>query len=98
MTRSTPTLLSVSLAASLLLSGGLRAADDEIRLGAVMPVTGKESKIGGAYKAATELAVKEINDAGGLDVGGKKLKINLALLDDTSDGSTSAQLVEQSMP
>ena len=91
MTRATPVLL----AATLLLSGGLRAADDEIRLGAVMPITGKESKIGGAYKAATELAVKEINDAGGLDVGGKKLKINLALLDDTSDGSKSAQLVEQ---
>ena len=56
---------------------------------------GKESKIGGAYKQATELAVKEVNDAGGLDVGGQKRKINLVLLDDTSDGAKSAQLVEQ---
>jgi branched-chain amino acid transport system substrate-binding protein len=70
-------------------------AQDVVRIGAVLPVTGKESKIGGAYKQATELAVKEVNDAGGLTVGGKKLKIELTLLDDTSDAAKSAQLVEQ---
>ena len=48
---------------------GPAAAQDVIRIGAVLPVTGKESKIGGAYKQATEFAVKEVNDAGGLDVG-----------------------------
>ena len=53
-------------------------AQDTIRIGAVLPVTGKESKIGSAYKQATELAVKEANDAGGLTIGGKKLKILLA--------------------
>jgi len=71
------------------------ASAQEIKIGAVLPVTGKESKIGGAYKQATELAIKEVNDAGGLDVGGQKRKINLVLLDDTSDGAKSAQLVEQ---
>jgi branched-chain amino acid transport system substrate-binding protein len=76
-------------------SGAGLAGDSDIRLGAVLPVTGKESKIGGAFKAATEFAVKEVNDAGGLDVGGKKLKVDLRLLDDTSDASKSAQLVEQ---
>ena len=71
------------------------AQDSEIRIGAVLPLTGKESKIGGAYKQATEFAVKEVNDAGGLDMGGKKVKIALTLLDDTSDAAKSAQLVEQ---
>src|SRR5258708_31748493 len=71
------------------------AQDDEIGIGAVLPVTGKESKIGGAYKVATELAVKEVNDAGGVNVHGKKMKINLSLLDDPSDAAKSAQLVEQ---
>lgn len=83
---------------SLTLSLSAMAApqeDAEIRLGAVLPVTGKESKIGGAFKEATEFAVKEINDAGGLQVGKRKLKIDLKLLDDTSDASKSAQLVEQ---
>jgi len=79
-------------------NGPLAAAPAEeavIRIGAVLPVTGKESKIGGAFKTATELAVKEVNDAGGLDVGGKKYRIDLRLLDDTSDAAKSAQLVEQ---
>ena len=85
-----------SLALLVGLGVGLTArAQDEIRIGAVLPVTGKESKIGGAYKQATELAVKEANDAGGVQVGGKKMKVNLALLDDTSDAAKSAQLVEQ---
>jgi branched-chain amino acid transport system substrate-binding protein len=70
-------------------------AQDQVVIGAVLPVTGKESKIGGAYKQATEFAVKEANDAGGLNVGGKKLKVDLRLLDDTSDAGKSAQLVEQ---
>jgi len=72
-----------------------QAADGVVKLGAVMPVTGKESKIGGAYKQATEFAVKEVNDAGGVDIGGKKMKIELTLLDDTTDAAKSAQLVEQ---
>jgi len=81
------------LAALLLLP--VAYAQDMVRIGAVLPVTGKESKIGSAYKQATELAVKEVNDAGGLTVGGKKVKVDLSLLDDTSDAAKSAQLVEQ---
>ncbi|HYT32930.1 MAG TPA: amino acid ABC transporter substrate-binding protein [Thermoanaerobaculia bacterium] len=88
-----------SLFAVLLTCAGLTgptwAADAVVKIGAVLPVTGKESKIGGAYKQATEFAVKEVNDAGGVDVGGKKMMIDLKLLDDTSDAAKSAQLVEQ---
>ena len=68
---------------------------DVVRIGAVLPVTGTESKIGSAYKQATEFAVKEVNDAGGVQLGAKKVKIELTLLDDTSDAAKSAQLVEQ---
>jgi branched-chain amino acid transport system substrate-binding protein len=78
-----------------LLCAPLVRAEDSVRIGAVLPVTGKESKIGSAYKQATELAVKEANDAGGLSIGGKKLKVELTLLDDTSEAAKSAQLVEQ---
>src|SRR5512140_3012993 len=103
MMRSGSSLPSIGFALlALALSGpaplaGAPADDATIRIGAVLPVTGKESKIGGAYKQATEYAVKEVNDAGGLDVGGKKMKVELSLLDDTSDPSRSAQLVEQLM-
>ena len=72
---------AVTIALAGTAAGPLAAAPAEeadLRIGAVLPVTGKESKIGGAFKAATEFAVKEVNDAGGLDVGGKKMKIDLA--------------------
>ncbi len=90
-------LVSLSLVSTLSVPPAAAADDNEIRIGAVLPLTGKESKIGGAFKVATELAVKEVNDAGGLDVHGKKMKIDLRLLDDTSDAAKSAQLVEQLM-
>lgn len=67
----------------------------EIRFGAVFPITGKESKIGSAFKNATEYAVKEINDKGGIDLKGKKVPIKLEILDDTTDATKTAQLVEQ---
>jgi branched-chain amino acid transport system substrate-binding protein len=67
----------------------------EISLGAVFPITGKESKIGSAFKLATEFAIKEVNDAGGLELGGKKVPIKLVLLDDGTDQTKSAQLVEK---
>ncbi|HYM61754.1 MAG TPA: amino acid ABC transporter substrate-binding protein [Thermoanaerobaculia bacterium] len=88
-------VFSVCLLFGAAFTAGPAAASDKILIGAVLPVTGKESKIGGAFKVATELAVKEVNDAGGLDVGGKKMKVDLRLLDDTSDPAKSAQLVEQ---
>ena len=88
-------LLHGLVVGSFALLPSLAFAQGEIKIGAVLPVTGKESKIGGAYKQATEYAVKEVNDAGGLDVGGRKMKVALTLLDDTSDAAKSAQLVEQ---
>jgi len=91
--RASRFLLAGLLALAVAPSGA--RAQDTIKIGAVLPVTGKESKIGGAYKQATELAVKEVNDAGGVKVGGKAMKIDLTLLDDTSDAAKSAQLVEQ---
>jgi branched-chain amino acid transport system substrate-binding protein len=89
--------LTLGLSLAALPLAAAPADDNEIRIGAVLPLTGKESKIGGAFKTATELAVKEVNDAGGLMVHGRKMKVDLRLLDDTSDAAKSAQLVEQLM-
>src|SRR5580765_2155827 len=90
-------ILLIAAASLAAFSGAAIAADGVIKVGAVLPITGKESKIGGAYKQATEFAVKEINDAGGITVAGKPMKVDLTLLDDTSDAAKSAQLVEQLM-
>ena len=42
------------------------AADDTIKIGVVLPTTGSESKPGQYQKEGIELAIKQINDAGGI--------------------------------
>src|SRR5882724_12469541 len=80
-------------------SGRAVAADDTINIGVVMPTTGSESKPGAYQKEGIELAIKQINDAGGIMVKskGKKLKINEIFYDDSSDSKKSASLVERAM-
>src|SRR5437588_5024813 len=70
-------------------------AQTEIKIGATIPLTGAESRIGGFYKEGYDLAFEEWNKKGGLDVGGKKMKLNLQLLDDTSTQATAASLADR---
>jgi branched-chain amino acid transport system substrate-binding protein len=70
-------------------------AADRIKLGSVLPLSGKFSASGKYFQQGYELAAEEVNEAGGLDVGGKKLRIELTILDDGSDGTKSRSLVEQ---
>ncbi len=70
-------------------------AADRIKIGSVLPLSGKFSASGKYFQQGYELATEEVNEAGGLDVGGKKLKVELTVLDDGSDGTKSRSLVEQ---
>src|SRR6266404_3732800 len=72
-------------------------ADDTITIGVVMPITGREGKPGPYQKEGIELAIKKINDAGGIVVKGKKLKIKEVFYDDGSDSAKSASLTERAM-
>src|SRR5690606_29151140 len=49
------------------------AADDVIKIGAVLPMTGNAAVFGEKFQHAYTMAVKEINEAGG--VNGKKLEL-----------------------
>lgn len=68
---------------------------DTIVIGSTLPLTGAESKTGGRYKQGYELAFEEINAAGGIDVNGKKVKVELKLLDDTSDQAKAVNLAQR---
>jgi branched-chain amino acid transport system substrate-binding protein len=68
---------------------------DVIVVGSTLPLTGTESKTGGLYKQGYELAVEEVNAKGGIDVGGKKVKVELKLLDDTSDQAKAVNLAQR---
>jgi branched-chain amino acid transport system substrate-binding protein len=67
----------------------------EILIGGTLPLTGSEARIGGFYKEGYDLALDEINQAGGVEVGGKKLPVKLTLLDDTTNQDTAASLADK---
>jgi branched-chain amino acid transport system substrate-binding protein len=67
---------------------------DKIKVGAVIPITGKYSGLGEQVKNGYELAVETINAAGGVDVGGTKIPIDLSILDDESDPTKTVQQLE----
>ncbi|HEU4729876.1 MAG TPA: amino acid ABC transporter substrate-binding protein [Kofleriaceae bacterium] len=67
----------------------------EILIGATLPLTGAEARIGGFYKEGYDLAFDEVNQQGGLDVGGKKRPVKLLLNDDTSNQATAVSLADR---
>jgi branched-chain amino acid transport system substrate-binding protein len=77
-------------------SGGATVnVPDTVHLGASLPLTGADSTPGKFMKDAYELYIKQVNDAGGLAVGNKKVKIDLKIEDNKSDAATSGQLIEK---
>jgi branched-chain amino acid transport system substrate-binding protein len=79
-------------------SGPTPPAQDKITIGAARPISGpnaifEQAHFGPAY----HLWVEELNAAGGLEVAGKKLPIELKILDDQSDLDTSMRLLTQLM-
>jgi branched-chain amino acid transport system substrate-binding protein len=65
-----------------------------IKIGAVIPITGRYAGGGGQVKTGYELAVEDINNAGGVDVGGTKIPLELVELDDESDPTKTVQNLE----
>ena len=72
-------------------SGGLAQT---IKIGAVVPLTGRYAALGAQVRAGYEIAVEQLNAAGGVTVGGKKMRIELILLDDESDPTKTVARLE----
>ncbi len=66
---------AVSFLAVFILQPVAAFAKDEVRLGIMYAMTGRGSALGTKQMDGAKLAVKEINDAGGANIGGKKLNI-----------------------
>jgi branched-chain amino acid transport system substrate-binding protein len=81
----------------LFAASGEATAQSEIKIGVIMPITGREGKPGTYQREGIQLAMKQINDAGGLQVGNKKLPVKEVFYDDGSDSAKSAQLVERAI-
>ena len=77
-----------------LLALPLPAAAQTVKLGAVVPLTGRYGPGGAQVRAGYEIAVEQVNAAGGVTVGGKKMPLELVLLDDESDATKTVARLE----
>jgi branched-chain amino acid transport system substrate-binding protein len=68
---------------------------DTVKLAAALPLTGADSSIAKIMKDSYELFFKQLNDAGGLQVGSKKVKFDLKIEDNKGDAAASGQLYEK---
>src|SRR5438309_7919283 len=93
MTRRPWKLLSLGVLAALVGGPGLAAAQP-VKVGAVVPLTGRYGGGGAQVRAGYEIAVEHVNAAGGVAVGGKKMALELALLDDESDATKTVSRLE----
>lgn len=77
-------------------AGESQAADcGIINLGAALSATGIYASNGNNTKNGYEFAVKKINDAGGVKIGGKCYDLKITYYDDESTPARAAQLVER---
>ncbi len=63
---------------------------DEIRIGTILELTGSMPAVGASSKNAADMAVKEINDQGGIAINGKKMPVILTVEDNAAKGDQAA--------
>src|SRR5712692_10292326 len=86
---------AVALALLTLVAGWpALAAAQAVKVGAVVPLTGRYGAGGAQVRAGYEIAIEQINAAGGVSVGGKKMPLELTLLDDESDATKTVSRME----
>ncbi|HYD66769.1 ABC transporter substrate-binding protein [Azospirillum sp.] len=72
------------------LAAGGAWAQDSVTIGYTGPLSGGAALYGKNTLSGLEIAAKEINEAGGIEVGGKKVTLNVVALDDKYSPSESA--------
>jgi branched-chain amino acid transport system substrate-binding protein len=92
--KKSPLWFVFAAAVGLILSGCGKSSDG-IKVGVIAELTGDVPAVGASCKNAAEMAVKEINDAGGLDVGGKKMKIEMVVEDNAGKADQSASAAQK---
>ncbi len=70
-------------------------APSTIRVGVIAELTGDMPAVGESCKKAAQLAVKEMNDAGGVQVGDKRYKVELFIEDNAGKADQSASAAQK---
>jgi len=92
---TTKLLGALSVAGALSLGAGTALAQDTITLGAAVSQTGKYSTNGKHTTNGYNLAIKRVNEMGGVKVGDKAYKLDIVYYDDESTPARGAQLAER---
>lgn len=71
------------------------AAQDVIKIGAAVSLTGNLAREGSLLRDGYQFWQDAVNEAGGIEVGGKTYKVEVVFYDDESKAQTSAQLTEK---
>jgi branched-chain amino acid transport system substrate-binding protein len=71
------------------------AGSGPLAIGASVSLTGKLAREGQLTKEGYQLCQDKVNAQGGVDIGGKKVKLAIQYQDDTSKPDVAAQLVDQ---
>jgi len=91
-------VLALAFVMSVMLSLPAFAAET-IKVGFNLPLTGDIPEVGDGSKKAAEMYLKDINGAGGLEVGGKKYMLEFVYMDNESKAESAVnvalKLIEQ---
>lgn len=82
-------------AVGLLTFAGTASAEDVVRFGAPLPLTGPLAPEAIKQKQGYDLWAEEANKAGGINVGGKRYKVEMVYTDYQSNTPRSVQTTEQ---
>jgi branched-chain amino acid transport system substrate-binding protein len=93
--RSFAWLVLASAASSAILNGSSALAQDVIRIGAPLALTGALADSGKKQKLGFDLWLERVNKAGGISVGGKPYKVELVTYDYQTDGRRAGELAEK---
>jgi branched-chain amino acid transport system substrate-binding protein len=86
-------VLAIGVAAIVLGASAVHA--DVIKIGAPLALTGPLADEAKKQDVVWKMWLDKVNGAGGIDVGGKKMSVQLVKYDYQSDGSRAAQLAEK---
>ena len=89
-------VLSAALGAALMVAGlGSAQAQETLKIGGVGPLSGGGTAWGLAAQRGMEIAIEEINAAGGVKAEGKSFKLQLVMYDDQYTGAGGKAAAER---
>lgn len=71
------------------------ASDDEVVLGTTVPLTGPHRRSGADTRNGYELAIRQVNSRGGIEVNGRRYRLTARYYDDKSDPLQAQDLIDR---